>query len=154
MLTMNGNKMKYSDLFTPLQAFTAFILKNIDTIADKCLISSIEDLSMEFIHQHKADEETCILTLKHKENASLFICQLYNKDSYGFPITSLQLAKSILKKSPGNRIFLITPGLYPNLIKEVSLFNLPINYLVIDGNLCEFFPSQEFSNETNRTKID
>lgn len=134
-----GLNMKYSDLFAPIEAFSFFIIKNIEIIVDKCNLDDVEDFSMEFV-RHQKSEELCLMTLEHGNKTSLFICQLFNYDSFGFPESGLREAVKKLRQSPKFDIYLLCPGLYPQLASELAAANIPVNFIVIDGNICEYIP--------------
>lgn len=131
--------MKYSELFTPIEAFSAFIIKNIETIVEKCNINEVVDFSMDFV-RHPKSEDLCLMTLTHDNKSSLFICQLFNNDSFGFPETGINEAVKRLRQMPGTDIYLLCPGIYPQIATELAATNIPINLIVIDGNMCEYIP--------------
>ena len=136
---MNGNKMKYAELFTPIEAFAAFIIKNIEIIADKCSIGDVEDFSKSFI-RHQKSEELCLMTLVHEKFNSCFICQLFNNDPFGFPESSIKEAVKIIKQKPETKVYILCPGIYPQVINEFASNKTPLNFIVVDGNICNFFP--------------
>lgn len=41
---------------------------------------------------------------------------------------------------PGTDIYLLCPGIYPQIATELAATNIPINLIVIDGNMCEYIP--------------
>lgn len=143
--------MRYSDLFAPIEAFSAYMMKNITSIVERCGFGNIEDFSIEYVYPRKG-EELSIMRLKSQKDSVIMVCQLFNYDEYGIPFSSLKMAKEIMTKENAKKIIVVCPGIYPQILDNMEYlgFNeeMPIDFLIVNGNICEYVPC----NVTNGTK--
>lgn len=145
--------MRYSDLFAPIEAFSAYLMKNISSVVEKCNFGEIDDFSIEYIYPRKG-EELSIMRVSGRKGDITMICQLFNFDKYGIPFSSLKMAKKIWETNNDGRIVVVCPGIYPQIIDNMESLGFdykhPIDFLVVDGDKCEYYPF----NVTNGTKKD
>ena len=138
--------MRYSDLFTPIEAFAAFIMKNVATVAESCNIGDVDDFDLEFIRRIKR-EEICRMTISKDSVETLMICQLFNVDCPGFPETAIDEALRQIKSGNRARLIIVCPGIYPQLIEEIHKSGKRIDFLCIDGDTCGFIPFPDASTK-------
>jgi hypothetical protein len=149
----NNRTMDKSSTYTPLQLFVIFLMKNLKTIVEKCGISPLIDYVPRFKTRPKM-ETLCVMALEHETNKTFFVCQLFNVDKFGMPETAIKEAIQLHDENKDCPVVVVCPGLYPQIIDEVNDNGNPVNFLVVDGAICEYIPFGCKSSATNRTKSD